>query len=269
MSPIVIERDGHVAIVRIDRPHKRNALDVEAFCRLADAWDELGADEAVRAIILTGTGDVAFSAGADLGSVMPLYSGGRAPVDDWDRRALADTKIFTRGVLKGVALDKPVIAAINGLAIGGGCELACACDLRVAHPGVVLQMPPVRLGLVYPTAGLRRFVALIGSSRTRELFLTGERVPADRALAWGLVDRVVPADAVRTTALELARSIACGAPSAIAGTRRLLGALEPALPPALAEELDQIVREAFAGDEAKEARAAFRERRPPSFAPKR
>src|SRR5581483_3651739 len=111
---------------------------------------------------------------------------------------------------------------LNGVAIGGGCELAATCDLRVAHPSVTLTMPPVRLGLVYSARGLRRFVALCGASRTRELFLTAEPVDAERALAWGLVDRVVPREQVLESALGLAGAIAKGAPLAVRWTRRVL-----------------------------------------------
>lgn len=248
---LTVDRDGALAILTLANPTKKNALDPPVLDALVDALGTLGASDA-RAVVLTAEGDV-FSSGYDLGAL----EDGRGP---------APLERAVRAIVDGAL---PVVAALPGLAIGGGCELACACDLRVAHPGVVLQMPPVRLGLVYPAAGLRRFVALIGSSRTRELFLTGERVPAERALAWGLIDRVVPAEAVRATALDLARSISRGAPAAIAGTRRLLAALEAPLPPALEEELEQVVRAAFASDEAKEARAAFRERRAPSFSPKR
>lgn len=220
MSPIVIERDGHVAIVRIDRPHKRNALDVEAFCRLADAWDELGADEAVRAIILTGTGDVAFSAGADLGSVMPLYSGGRAPVDDWDRRALADTKIFTRGVLKGVALDKPVIAAINGLAIGGGCELVLGTDLRVAARHATLGLAEVKRAIMAAGGGTTRMARQLPHAIAMEVLLTGDPLTAEDALRHGLVNRVVDAADVLDEALALAARIAANGPLAVQAIKR-------------------------------------------------
>jgi len=162
----------------------------------------------VRAAVLTSEGAI-FSSGYDLDALkLPER---HAPL----RRAV---EAIVNGSL-------PLVAALPGLAIGGGCELACACDLRVAHPGVALAMPPVRLGIVYPEEGLRRFVALIGAAHTRELFLTAARIPAERALAWGLVDRVVDEGAVLTTARELAAAIAQGDPAAIADTRRVLASI--------------------------------------------
>ena len=159
----------------------------------------------------------------------------------------------------------PVVAALNGAAIGGGCELAATCDLRVAHDAVTLTMPPVRLGLVYAATGLRRFIALCGLSRTRELFLTAAPLPAARALGWGLVDRVVERHEVMPTALALATEMARGAPLAVSGTRRALELLLPSLAASDAAELDRLMQEAWMSEDAAEARAAFREKRKPQF----
>jgi len=242
-----IERDGSLALLTLSNPQKKNALDPPLLAALVQALATLPS-EGADAVVLTAAGAI-FSSGYDLAALEE----GRGP------QPLEDA---VRAVLDG---PLPVIAALPGLAIGGGCELACACDLRVAHPEVSLQMPPVRLGLVYPQAGLRRFVSLIGASRTRELFLAADRIPAERALAWGLVDRVVAPAEVLPTAIELARSIARGAPSAVRGTRRLLAALEAPHTKELDRELDELVHTAFASEDAEEARAAFRERRPPRF----
>jgi enoyl-CoA hydratase/carnithine racemase len=150
--------------------------------------------------------------------------------------------------------------------MGGGCELAATCDLRVAHEGVTLAMPPVRLGLVYAPRGLQRFVALVGMSRTREMFLTAQPVTAERALGWGLVDRVVAPNEVLPTALALAAEIARGAPLALAGTRRALERLLlPPLSPEVEAELAELQVRAWTSDDAREARLAFAEKRPPKF----
>lgn len=220
MSPIVIERDGHVALVRIDRPEKRNALDVEAFCRLADAWESFAADDDVRAVIITGTGDVAFSSGADLGSVMPLYSGRREPADEWDHRALADSRIFTRGVLKGVALDKPVIAAVNGLAVGGGCELVLGTDLRVAARHATFGLAEVKRAIMAAGGGVTRLARQVPYAVAMEMLLTGDPMTADDALRHGLVNRVVDADRVLDEALALAARIAKNGPLAVQAIKR-------------------------------------------------
>jgi enoyl-CoA hydratase/carnithine racemase len=188
----------------------------------------------------------------------------------YDISALPDEAAPTENPL-GRALDAiadgelPVIAALNGAAVGGGCELAATCDLRVAHPSVTLTMPPVRLGLVYSARGLRRFVALCGASRTRELFLTARPVEAERALMWGLVDRVLPAELVMHSALSLAGEIVKGAPLAVRWTRRVLERLEASLDPAVEIEITELQRRAWASADAREARRAFQEKRPPKF----
>jgi enoyl-CoA hydratase/carnithine racemase len=249
MSELLIEERGAIAILTLSNPARRNALDAELLEALARAVGSLPA-RGVRAAVLTGGGEL-FSSGYDI-RALPDEA---APADNPLARALA-------AVVEG---ELPLIAALNGPAVGGGCELAAACDLRVAHPEVTLTMPPVRLGLVYSPSGLRRFVALIGASRTRELFLTAQPVEAARALAWGLVDRVVDRDAVLDSALALADQIARGAPLAVRGTRKLLARLEAPLPEEIEAELEEIVKAAWSSEDAREARAAFREKRPPRF----
>ena len=241
---LTIAVDDAVATLTLSNPIKKNALDLALLDAIVDATRVLP-QQGVRALVLTAQGSL-FSAGYDLEA---LDAGNTA----------APLERAVQALLLG---PLPIVCALPGLAIGGGCELACACDLRVAHPGVALQMPPVRLGIVYPVEGLRRFVALIGASHTRELFLTAERIDAARALSWGLVDRVVEPDAVLPTALELARAMAKGAPGALRGTRQLLGKLAAPLPADVQVELDEIVRSAFDGEEARAARQAYRDRKP-------
>lgn len=248
---LTVARDGNLARLTLSNPRKRNALDPALLYALVEALTALP-QQGVRAAVLTAEGDI-FSSGYDLQALE-----GAAPENKHAQPLQRAISTLIDGAL-------PVVAALPGMAIGGGCELACACDLRVGHPGVALQMPPVRLGLVYPAAGLRRFLSLIGASRTRELFLTAARVPAERALAWGLIDRVVPPEDVLACATALAAEIALGAPSAVRGMRRLLSQLQPPLPPATDAALEELVRAAFDSDDAIEARQAFRERRPPRF----
>jgi enoyl-CoA hydratase len=248
-----IERRDAVAILTLVNPQKRNALDPPMLDALCDALARLPQD-GVRAVVLTGDGHKAFSSGYDI-SALPGTDADSAPLESPLAKALS---AITDGAL-------PVVAALNGVAIGGGCELAATCDLRVAHPAVTLAMPPVRLGIVYSPKGLARFVGLIGMSHTRELFLTAQPVAAQRALDWGLVDSVVGTEDVLPVALELAREIARGAPLALAGTRRMLEALLPVPRPELAAELAELQARAWISEDAREARAAFREKRPPRF----
>jgi len=246
---IELERRDAIAVVTLRNERKKNALDPAMLDALVDALARLPADGA-RAVVLTGAGDV-FSSGYDL-SALPT---GAVPAANPLGPALA--------AIAGGAL--PVVAALNGAAIGGGCELAATCDLRVAHDAVTLMMPPVRLGLVYAPTGLARFVALCGLSRTRELFLTATPVPAVRAREWGLVDHVVPREALLDTALALATEMAKGAPLALAGTRRALELLLPRVDGAALAELAGLMQQAWKSEDAAEARAAFREKRKPTF----
>ena len=246
---VEVEQHGAIAIVTLRNEKKKNALDppmLDALCATLARIPGEGA----RAVVLTGAGDV-FSSGYDI-SALPS---GAAPTANPLGPALA--------AIAGGPL--PVVAALNGAAIGGGCELAATCDLRVAHDDVTLMMPPVRLGLVYAPTGLGRFVALCGLSRTRELFLTAKPVPALRARDWGLVDHVVARDEVLPTALTLATEMAKGAPLAIAGTRRSLELLLPTVDAAAMAELAQLMQAAWMSEDAAEARAAFREKRKPEF----
>jgi len=246
---VAVEKRDAVAIITLQNEKKKNALDPPMLDALSDALARLPG-EGVRAVVLTGAGDV-FSSGYDI-SALPS---GAAPVTNPLGPALA---AISDGPL-------PVIAALNGAAIGGGCELAATCDLRVAHDAVTLMMPPVRLGLVYAPTGLARFVALCGLSRTRELFLTATPVPAVRAREWGLVDHVVPREALLDTALALATEMAKGAPLALAGTRRALELLLPRVDGAALAELAGLMQQAWKSEDAAEARAAFREKRKPTF----
>ncbi len=246
---VEVERRGAIAILTLKNEKKRNALDPAMLDELCAALARLPG-EGARAVVLTGAGDL-FSSGYDLAAL----PSGAAPSTNPMGPALS--------AIAGGPL--PVVAALNGAAIGGGCELAATCDLRVAHDAVTLTMPPVRLGLIYAPAGLRRFVALCGLSRTRELFLTAAPVPALRARDWGLVDHVVARDEVLATATALATAMAQGAPLAVAGTRRALELLLPPLDDAAATELAGLMQQAWMSEDAAEARVAFREKRKPEF----
>jgi enoyl-CoA hydratase/carnithine racemase len=246
---ITVEKRDHIAVLTLVNPTRRNALDPAMLTALVEALAALPG-EGVRAAVLTGDGEL-FSSGYDI-RALPAGAPPTANPLGPALAAIADGKL-------------PVIAALNGTAIGGGCELAATCDLRVAHAGVSLTMPPARLGLVYSPFGLRRFVSLIGLSRTRELFLTAAPVAAERALAWGLVDRVVPAAEVLPTALALATEIAGNAPLAVAGMRRALELIAPPIAPGGLAEMAALHAGAWAGADAAEARAAFMEKRKPVF----
>lgn len=255
MPRIVAEDRGPVRILTLDNPAKRNALDFGSLAELSQACADVARDR-VRCLVIRGAGDQAFSAGFDLDAM---------DAGDGDRPDLA----VERAMEALEAVPCPTVAYLNGPAFGGGCELAVTCDLRVARAGVSLGMPPARLGVVYAAAGLRRFLSLVGPSRTREMFFTGRPVEAEQALTWGLVNRVEPADRAEAEVLALAEQIAQNAPLAVQGMKRILRLLEASHERGLTEperlEISDLRTRAFQSADLAEGRAAFAERRPPRF----
>jgi enoyl-CoA hydratase/carnithine racemase len=245
----------HVARLTIDSPAKRNALDHEILDALAAELPRIEA----RCLIVTGRGPV-FSAGYDIGNLTGPES-----------RAEAEALVahpFQAAIEALDAFPFPVVAALNGPAIGGGLELAVTCDLRLAADGARLGMPPARLGLVYSHTGLRRFLDLVGPAHTRALFFTARAITAERALAWGLVDEVVPREELPGYALEYAARIAANAPLSLRGNKRVLRALEEAraaLGEREARELVDLRRACFASRDFAEGVRAFAEKREPRW----
>jgi enoyl-CoA hydratase/carnithine racemase len=245
----------HVTRITIDNPAKRNALDHDILDALAATLPELDA----RCLLLTGTGKV-FSAGYDIGAL---------PQDDFARAAEAIVAHpFTAAIEALDAYPYPVLAALNGHAIGGGLELALSCDLRVCSADARLGMPPARLGLVYSHTGLRKFLDAIGAPRTRELFFTARNIGAEEALGWGLVGEVVPAAEVAARGVELAAEIAANAPLSLLGNKRVIGELlaaRGALDPATEEELVALRDACFGSEDFFEGVRAFAEKRAPRW----
>jgi enoyl-CoA hydratase/carnithine racemase len=245
----------HVCRLTIDNPDKRNALDHDILDALAAELPRIDA----RCLLITATGTV-FSAGYDIGN---LPSGEIAA----EAEALV-AHPFTAAIEALDAFPYPVVAALNGHAIGGGLELALACDLRIASAHARLGMPPARLGLVYSHTGLRRFIDAIGVARTRELFFTARNVPAARASEWGLVNEVVPADELAGRALEYAAGIAANAPLSLSGNKRVIRELltaEGSLPEDVARELVELREACFRTADFAEGVRAFAEKRPPRW----
>ena len=251
----VDEPAPHVLRVTIDSPAKRNALDHD----ILDALSELLPRLEARCLLITATGKV-FSAGYDIGAL---------PQDDFPRAAEAIVaRPFATAIAAVDAYPYPVLAALNGHAIGGGLELALSCDLRVCSAAARLGMPPARLGLIYSHTGLRKFIDAVGAPRTRELFFTARAVGAEEALAWGLVGEVVAAEAVAERGVELAAEIAANAPLSLAGNKRVIGALlaaEAALEPDVEAELVALRDACFASADFLEGVRAFGEKRAPRW----
>jgi len=206
MSDVLLTEklDGGVALLTFNRPEKMNALNGQVRCALFGALDELRKDDEVRVVVLTGAGEKAFIAGADIGEFKDA-----APTEQY--RSMQAGNIY-------VAMEefpKPVIAMINGFCLGGGCELSMACDIRVASDKARLGQPEINLGLIPGGGGTQRLPRLVGEGQANRLIMTGEIIKADRALAIGLVDEVVPADELREKTLEMARTIASKSPIAL------------------------------------------------------
>jgi enoyl-CoA hydratase len=251
------EDRGLIRVLLLDNPAKRNALDFRALDELEAACEEAAAD-GVRCVVLRGTGADAFSSGFDIAEMGLTSRRGDRPDEAVERAADALA-----------ALPCPTLAFLNGFAFGGGFELAVTCDLRVARAGIRVAMTPAKLGVVYPEGGLRRFADLVGSARAREMFFTGRPIDAETALAWGLVNRVVPAEAAEAEALALAEEIASNAPLAVRGMKRILRLLEGTHERNLSDEeraeIADLRRRAFESADLREGRRAFEERRPPRF----
>lgn len=244
-----------VARLTISNPQRRGALDHPILDAIASTLPQIDA----RCLIITGEGRT-FSAGFDLAG---LPDGMVAEEAD---RLVAHP--FAAAIDAVEAYPYPTIAALNGHAIGGGLELALSCDLRVAARTITLGMPPAKLGLVYSHTGIRKFIDVIGSARTRELFLVGRRIDADTAGAWGLVNRVVPVHQLAEHVLELAREVAANAPIAQRGNKRVIRtvvAAEAELDPAVEQELLELRRSCFSSEDFQEAVRAFAEKRQPQW----
>jgi enoyl-CoA hydratase len=204
LENLTIERDGAVAIVTVNRPKVLNALDAPTMDELRRTILALKHDDAVRAVIITGAGDKAFIAGADINELTA-----QSPVGGRDH-AMKGQHVLD--LIEN--MGKPVIAAINGYALGGGCELAMACTIRLAADTAKLGQPEINLGLLPGYAGTQRLARLIGRGRALELLLTGDQIPAQEAHRLGLVNRVVPAAELMAQARALAAALAAKAPVA-------------------------------------------------------
>jgi len=247
-----VQRDGAVATIRLDRP-PANALSRAVSLELSEAARSLATDPPIRAVVVWG-GERIFAAGADVKAMVAYGPEEIEPEVGALEQACRDLE----------SIRKPVIAAIAGYALGGGCEVALACDLRIAAEDARLGLPEIRLGIIPGAGGTQRLPRLVGLARARELVLTGRHVDADEALRIGLVDRVVPAANVYETALEEARAYAAGPTLAYAAAKRALAAAGGDLARGLEVEREAFVP-LFATADQKEGMRAFLEKREPRF----
>jgi enoyl-CoA hydratase len=245
--------DDGVALVTLNRPDQLNALNARLIGELSRVFRQARADDAVRGVVVTGAGEKAFAAGADIAEF--------AEMD-----ALAGHRLSLRGQALLTAIEsmpKPVVAAVNGYALGGGCEVALACHLRVANQRAQFGLPEVNLGLIPGYGGTQRLPRLVGRGIATELILMGERVPAQRAYEIGLVNRVVESGEVEV-AKDMVRAIASKAPVAVAMALNAIRAAELPLTHGLAQEA-ALFAQCCATEDFAEGVAAFLGRRTPEF----
>lgn len=250
-----VHRESGVAVLTIQRPQRLNALDASTLDELRQAFLDFQQDETVRCVIVTGGGDKAFVAGADISEIA------RDTVDSGRERAMRGQQVFD--LIEH--LGKPVIAAVNGFALGGGCELALACTLRIAADTARFGQPEINLGLIPGFAGTQRLARLVGKTRAMELILTGTPMSAADALATGLINRVVPAAALMEHARALAAELAAKPPIAL---RYAMAAVNNGLEMPFAQgcQLEaSLFGMVMATDDMKEGIAAFLEKRKPAF----
>ncbi len=251
---LLVERRGRVALLTINRPEKRNALNIKTREEGAAALDELREDESVRVVVITGAGDKAFVAGADIGEFA-----GRTAVSQRD--VMTGRSLFT-------AVDtfpKPVVAMVNGFCLGGGCELALACDLRVASDRASFGQPEINLGIIPGGGGTQRLTRLVGEGKAMELILTGDIIDAQTAFQIGLVNMVFPAADLESKTMELAARIAEKSPVALRMAKEAVKtASRSNLDEGLRREVDLFAL-CFSSEDKDEGVSAFLEKRKAEF----
>ncbi len=264
-SSVRFETDGAVATVTLNRPQARNALTPEMLCRLTDAFDAYEADDALRALIITGAGEHAFCAGGDLGSTIPLLTGAREPVDEWDRRVLGDAAVMATSGLRERPGVKPIIAAINGACMAGGFELLLGTDIRIAADHARFALPEASRGVLPFAGSIARLPRQIPHCAAMYLMLTGDPIDAAEALRIGLVNQCVAADRVMPAARAIADRIAANAPVSVREIKRVAIA-GSGVPLAQAYRLEDEARSrVLATEDATEGPRAFMEKRSPRF----
>jgi len=252
---LLYSKEEGIGTVTINRPESLNALNGEVYTELYKLFQEIEDDQDVRAVILTGSGEKAFVAGADIAEMQPQSSVEIRSFIDKGRRA--SDRIYT--------LSKPVIAAINGFALGGGCELAMCCDLRVASENAKFGQPEINLGTIPGAGGTQRLTRLIGMTKAKELIYTGNAIDANTAFTMGLVNKVVPPESLMAEAKELARKLLSKSSIALALAKKAItSGANMNLPSGLDLEAEYFAL-SFATEDQKEGMSAFLQKRKPEF----
>jgi enoyl-CoA hydratase len=261
---VLVEREGQVVTLTLNRPDKRNAFNAEALCRLCDAWDMIDADDGVRAAILTGAGGN-FSAGADLDRLVGALISGKPAADEFEERIRADVGLIYKGFLKDFRPATPIIAAVEGYCYAGGIEILQAFDVRVAAEGARIAVSEVQRGLFPMSGSTVRLPRQIPWTVAMEMLITGEPISGRRAYEVGLVGHVVPDGTALDRAREIADRISRNGPLAVRNIKASVLAAD-AVPEAAAYQHElELGMEVMASADAKEGPRAFLDKRTPDF----
>ncbi|MGI8545329.1 MAG: enoyl-CoA hydratase/isomerase family protein [Aridibacter sp.] len=251
---ILVEKHDGIAVITINRPDKLNALNSKVHEEGVAALDELRNDEKIRVVVFTGAGEKSFIAGADISEFA-----GKTPVT---QRAVFQNRTLFNSI---DTFPKPVIAMINGFCLGGGCELALACDIRIASENTKLGQPEINLGIIPGGGGTQRLTKLIGEGKSMEMILTGDMIDAETALSLGLVNHVYPAEELEENTMKLANKIASKSPIALQMAKEAVKtASKSNLDEGLRREVD-LFAITFSSEDKEEGVAAFLEKRKPEF----
>lgn len=251
---LIVEKRGAVALMTVNRPDKMNALNVRTRTEILSALQELGADAGVRVLVITGAGEKAFIAGADIGEFT-----GKSPL------AIREMMQKCRAFDAMEDFPKPVIAMINGYALGGGCELAMSCDIRIASTKAKFGQPEIKLGIIPGGGGTQRLPRIIGEGKAMELILTGDMIDAGEALRLGLVNHVVAPDQLEAKTMEIANKIAEMSSVALQMAKKAVkNAARLGLAAGLEAETDLFIL-CFTSEDKEEGVRAFLEKRKPVF----
>ena len=257
---LLVKIENSICTLTLNRPQKKNSLSPELVEILLDTLEELATDNTVRAVVIRGYGNQAFCSGYDIRSLPTTLS------DDVHEKlkTLNPVESLFKALIN---FPFPVIAMINGVAFGAGCELSVCCDIRIGSDDIRMGMPPAKLGLAYPWAGLRRFIQVIGLKSTREIFYAGRTYQGERLKEIGLVDYLLPAKDLEPFTYQMAEEIAANAPLALKGTKRIINLLldSSQLPEHGQKEAGAITEATFLSEDLKEGRLAFLEKRKPKF----
>ena len=255
---ILYEKRGRVAYITINRPEARNAIDLETSRELAQAWQDFRDDENVWIGVLTGAGEKAFSAGADLKSLIPMMTGAAR------NNAAADDGGFG-GITRGFECWKPIIAAVNGFCLAGGTEMMLACDLRIASENATIGLTEVRWGIIPGAGGTQRLPRIIPLARAMEIILLGEPITAEEAYRIGLINKVVPQAELMNEVERWVNTLLERGPLALrAAKQAMLQGLDMTLAEGMQLE-QRLFRQMLATEDAKEGPLAFAQKRKPEF----